>query len=128
MSEEISKSENNSSSKSSELFQKARVLMDEKKFDEAAKLFQQSISLNPHFKSLELLGECFIRLDRLQEAIIPLAAAITLNRGVRASALLAKVFLDLENYGMAKDLADTALTRDPHNKTALNIIKIIDEK
>jgi tetratricopeptide (TPR) repeat protein len=128
MNNQISKAENNDSARSSKLYNQARVLMTEKKLDEAAEMFQQSISLAPHFKSLELLGECFILLNRIKEAVVPLAAAVTLNRGVRAAALLAEVFLKLEDYGKAKDLAETALRRDANNKTALNVMKIVSEK
>jgi tetratricopeptide (TPR) repeat protein len=112
---------------SSELYLKARQAMDEGKLEDAVVLFQQSISYDPHFKSLELLGECFVRLNRLSEAIVPLAAAASLNKGVRAPSLLAEVFLKLEDYGKAKNMAETALSRDPNNRKAQEVKRIVAE-
>jgi tetratricopeptide (TPR) repeat protein len=106
---------------SSELYIKARQMMDEGNLEGAVELFEQSISDYPHFKSLELLGECFIRLNRFSEAIIPLAAATTLNKGVRAPSLLAEVFLNLKDYRQAREIAELALSRDSKNRTALEI-------
>ena len=110
-------------SQSSELYRRARELMGKNRLEEAVSLFQQSVALSPHFKALELLGECYVRLNRLPEAVVALAAATTLNRGVRAPSLLADVLLQLEDYDGAKEAAEIALSRDPHNRIALNAKK-----
>lgn len=102
-------------------------MMDEGSLDEAVALFQQSIVSWPHFKSLELLGECFMRLDRLHEAIVPLAAAASLNRGVRAPSLLAEVFLRLEDYPAAREMVEVALSRDPLNRKAQEVKRAVAE-
>lgn len=65
-----------------ELYYEARQTMDAGNLEDAVKLFEQSISITPHFKSLELLGECLINLNRSAEAIIHLESAIQLNKGV----------------------------------------------
>lgn len=112
---------------SHELYLEARRLMDENNLDEAIKLFQQSISDYPHFKSLELLGECFIRAERLLEAVVPLAAATTLNKGVKAPSLLSDVFLKLKEYQRASETAEIALSREPNNKTAQEVKRLSNE-
>ncbi len=94
------------------------------RFEAAAALFQQDINIQPHFKSLELLGECLIALGRPQKAIVPLAAATALNNGVRAPALLAEVFWNLDQKTDARRLSEVALMRDPSNKKA----KAVQEK
>jgi tetratricopeptide (TPR) repeat protein len=111
-------------SQSSELYRQARELMEKNRLEDAVPLFRQSIALSPHFKALELLGECLVRLNRLPEAVVPLAAATTLNRGVRAPSLLADVFLKLEDYNGAYEAAEIALSRDPNNRLALNAKKV----
>ena len=73
-----------------ELYEAGRLQMAAGAFEEAVALFLQSVTLNPHFKALELLGECRLRLQQWKEAIIPLAAATTLNRQSRAPSLLAE--------------------------------------
>ena len=55
------------------------------------------------------------------EAIVPLAAATTLNRGVRAPSLLAEVFMHLEEWPDAEALAAIALSRGPNNKRARHV-------
>jgi tetratricopeptide (TPR) repeat protein len=112
---------------SSDLYRKARALMNEKKFEDAVVLFQESAALDPHFKTLELLGETYICLNRLKDAIIPLAAAVSLNKGVRAASLLAEVFLRLNKLTAAREIAETALSREPNNRKALNILKVLAE-
>ncbi len=116
---------NESLADASDLYHQAREMMDKNLLEEAVVLFQNSAELDPHFKTLELLGECYIRLNRQREALIPLAAAISLNKGVRAASLLADVFLKLKDYDKAKDMADIALSREPNNKKAIEVNKII---
>ncbi len=60
-----------------DLYRQSRQAMDEGRLYDAVALFQRSIELWPDFKTLELLGECLMRLDRLREAVVPLAAATT---------------------------------------------------
>jgi len=102
-------------------------MMDENKLDEAVLLFQQSIALDPHFKSHELLGECYILLNRLQEAIVHLTEATRLNSGVRAPSLLAEAFLKLKDFTRAVETAEIALSRDPNNRRARRIKKLAAE-
>jgi Flp pilus assembly protein TadD len=83
-------------SQASELYRQAREQMAQNQLVAAVSLFQQSIALSPHFKALELLGECFIRLNRLAEAIVPLAAATTLNKGVRGPIFIGRCFPEVE--------------------------------
>ena len=82
-------------SPASQLYEQARRLMADGSFEQAVELFHQSAVESPHFKTYELLGECYMRLKRLTEAIPFLAAATILNRGVRAPSLLAEVWLAL---------------------------------
>ena len=105
----------------SRLYGRGRQRMDAGALEEAVVLFEQSVALEPHFKTLELLGECLDRLGRVREAIVPLAAATTLNAQVRAPALLADVFLRLEQFEDARAMAELALARDPANRAARRV-------
>jgi len=109
-------------------YQRARELMDRGRYAEAVPLLQESIAAVPHFKSLELLGECFVNLGKLNEAVVPLAAATTLNNGVRAPALLAEVFLRLGDHDDAQALAGVALARSATNRMALAVRKALGER
>ena len=111
---------------SSTFYEQARQAMERGALEEAVSLFEQSIADSPHFKALELLGECLVKLGRASEAIIPLAAATTLNRGVRAPALLAQVFLELSAYQDGLDMAELALSRHPSNRLALHIKEVAE--
>ncbi len=104
-----------------ELYNRARAAMDAGQLETAVGLFHQSIDASPHFKALELLGQCLMALGRPQKAIVPLAAAATLNNGVRAPALLAELFWELGQKTDAAQLAEIALARDPNNKKARTV-------
>jgi predicted Zn-dependent protease len=104
-----------------ELYEAGRALMDAGALVSAASTFEESVRLDPHFKTLELLGECLFRAGRPREAIVPLAAASPLNPGVRAPALLAEVFLELNSRHDAEAMATLALSRDPSNRRALAV-------
>lgn len=95
--------------------------MERGEHTQAVVCLQENVAADPHFKTLELLGECLIVLGRLQESIVPLAAATTLNKGVRAPALLAEVFWHLNQFHDAKEVAEIALGRDPRNRKAYTV-------
>ncbi|HXJ56046.1 MAG TPA: tetratricopeptide repeat protein [Verrucomicrobiae bacterium] len=73
-------------SPASQRYDEARRLMEDGGVEQAAELFRQAAIELPHYKTYELLGECYMRLERFNEAIPWLAAATTLNAGVRAPA------------------------------------------
>jgi tetratricopeptide (TPR) repeat protein len=102
-----------------DLYHRGRVAMEEGALEEAVALFQQSIRAWPHVKTLELEGECLLRLGRPREAIVPLAAATALHPAARPPALLAQVFLALGHYGEAVKFAEEALRRTPGDAMAL---------
>lgn len=108
---------------SKEVYDKARVAMDAGHLEEAVRLFQQSAQSTPHYKTYELLGECLARMERFPEAVVYLAAATTLNRGVRAPSLLAQVFLKLGESSDAQHAAEVALSRDPTNRLAKEVLE-----
>jgi tetratricopeptide (TPR) repeat protein len=95
--------------------------MEDGGVEQAAELFRQAAIELPHYKTYELLGECYMRLERFTEAIPWLAAATTLNAGVRAPSLLAEAWLALGCHAEALAAADIALTRDSKNKAALRV-------
>jgi hypothetical protein len=70
----------------------------------------------PHFKSLELLGEAFMRSGDPQRAIVPLAAAANLNAQVRAPSLLVEALLSVGDRLKAHEIAKLALSREPSSR------------
>jgi hypothetical protein len=79
---------------------------------------EESAELDPHFKTLELLGEAWLRKGVPQNAVVPLAAATTLNDQSRAPSLLAEAFAALGEDLEAHRIAKVALTRDSGNRRA----------
>lgn len=115
-------------SEASRLYEEARARMERGDLESAVEAFQESIRLGPHFKSLELLGECYMRLHRCREAVVPLAAATALNRQARAPSLLAEVFMTLGDFHAAEEMAEQALSRAPTNRKALRVRKSIADR
>ena len=110
-------------SPASQLYEQARSFMDKDSWEDAIVLFKKAAELTPHFKTYELWGECLMKLGRFSEAILPLAAATGLNKGIRPSSLLSDAFFQASHYSEAVDAAKTALERDPKNKIALSILE-----
>jgi tetratricopeptide (TPR) repeat protein len=84
----------------------------------AIALFEESAQIEPHFKTLELLGEAWLRLGQPKRAVVPLAAATALNEQVRAPSLLAEALLALGDQILAHRIAEIAIAREPNNKKA----------
>ena len=103
-------------------YQRGSELCRAGQFAEAVPFLRRSAMLQPHFKTFELLGECFLRLGSAAEAVPFLAAATSLNRGIRAPALLAEAFLLLDATDDARQFADLVLARDPNNRQAKDVL------
>ena len=109
-------------SSSHALYQLARSQMESMDFESAIKALAASIAIDPHFKSLELLGECLLKVGRPIEAIVPLAASATLNPGVRARSLLAQAFLECRDHRRASEFAAQVLATAPGNRLAKQVL------
>jgi len=93
---------------------------------EAGALFEQSNQAFPHFKTLELLGECKLALEEPFAALIPLAASVGLGtNSFRAMCLLAKAFADLGRTKEALKYADRALLMKPDFKKTRDLKELL---
>ena len=92
-------------------------------FAAAAKSLQRAVELDPHPVALQLLGETWMKLNQPERAIIPLAAAVTLDRKGGAAALLAHAFMRLRREGEAHAMATLALKRRPGDRYALEVLE-----
>jgi len=101
-----------------ELFEAGRAALQANDVDAAIGHLEESIAQSPHFKALELLGEAWLKKGEPRRALVPLAAATTLNAQVRAPSLLAEALLALGNSLEACRIAQLALGRDSSNKKA----------
>lgn len=102
-----------------EKYEAGRVAMEKADFDRAILLFEESVKLSPHFKTLELLGECKINIGRPSEAILPLAAAVGLGTNAfRAMYLLAKAYSEMGDRKTALSFSEKALQMNPNFKRA----------
>jgi tetratricopeptide (TPR) repeat protein len=108
-------------------YNQGRALMQSGQFHEASILFLESCNLEPHFKTYELLGECYQNLNQFPISIPFLAASTLINNACRAPMLLAKSYYELKTYDLAIKYAELALARSPNanhntNKIVLEII------
>ena len=91
-------------------------------FEQAIECFRLSDKESTHFKSLELWGECELKLGNPLKAVIPLTAATELNKGVRALSLLAEAYNSIDEVTKAIKLARLVLEIAPGNKIAKGIL------
>jgi tetratricopeptide (TPR) repeat protein len=109
-------------------YQAGRVALDAGDLNVAVTQLEASVSAFPHYKALELLGEAWLKKGEPQRAVVPLAAATTLNRQVRAPSLLAETLLVLGDRLQAHRVAQLALERDPHNRKARAVLAATAEE
>ena len=101
------------------LYQTGVALIEKKAFAEAADMLQQSARLRPHFKTFERIGECFVELGRINEAILYFSAASGLgNKQYKALYLLAKALIEIGDLDAAKAKLNEALQLNPSFKAA----------
>jgi tetratricopeptide (TPR) repeat protein len=102
-----------------EAYQCGRQAMKDKKYAEAIEHLERSIKIAPHFKTLELLGECKLEVGEAKDAIVPLAAAAGLGSNeFRANYLLGVAYAKLGNIQAALQFLDRALKMNPQFKKA----------
>ncbi len=89
----------------------------------AVKTLQRAVDLDPHPVALELLGDLWVRLNQPERAIIPLAAAVTLDQNGGAASALAHVFMRLRREREAHAMASIALARRPGDRSALEVLE-----
>lgn len=108
---------------SSRLVHKAQQQADKGELAAAAKTLQRAVDLDPHPAALEMLGGLWMKLNQPERAIIPLAAAVTLDVRGGAAASLAQVFMRLRREGEAHAMAMLALERRPGDRQALEVLE-----
>jgi tetratricopeptide (TPR) repeat protein len=111
---------------SQSLYYQGREAMDRGDLQAAVDLFQQSIDLFPHFKTLELQGECLLTLGRPTSAIIALAASATLgSRPFRSLYLLAQALVQIGDNRKAIEKLSEALAMQPDFASAKALLSEI---
>jgi len=105
---------------SHEAYNAGRALMESGKYLEAVEVFERSAAAFPHFKTLELLGECKLLVGDPLGAIIPLAAALGLGTNAfRSAYLLSKAFAEIGVIHDAIIYVDRAIEMNSQYKRAL---------
>ena len=108
---------------SSRLVHKAQQQAEKGDLAAAVKTLQRAVDLDPHPIALEMLGGLWLKLNQPERAIIPLAAAVTLDAKGGAAAALAHVFMRLRREKEAHAMARLALDRRPGDRQALEVIE-----
>jgi len=111
-----------------ELYDSARTHMEAGEFAAALARLQGSAVIHPHAKTLELIGDCLMKLGRPAEAIIPLAASKGLSRHTPATMRLAEAFLAIGDVVSAKSHAEEAVAIMPHHGPARAILARVVEQ
>jgi len=109
------------------LFNQARDAVDRGDIENAIRLFQASLLLEPHYKTALLLGECLVRKERWLDAVVPLAASTTLNNQAIAPTLLAEVMLKLDEPWQALRFVRMGLDRNPNYGRAKALLPFAEE-
>jgi len=102
-------------------FEAGRSKLEDGDVEGAITELQRSADAYPHFKTLELLGQAWLLLGKPERAVVPLAAATTLNPQATAPSLLAEALAAIGEEILAHRVALLTLERDPRNKRARSV-------
>jgi tetratricopeptide (TPR) repeat protein len=105
------------------LYERGRQAIHDGDFEEAVQLLTRSSQADPHYKTLELLGESLQKLGRYRESVVPLAAATALSRHHRAPALLSRSLLEAGKREDARAAAWRVIEVDIGNKAARAVLQ-----
>jgi len=105
------------------LYEEGRSAMEAGNVDKAVELLEKSTLLAPHYKTLELLGECMLERKEFARAVIYLAASASLGTNqARPRFLLAKALLHAEEPQAAIPKLEEALVINPDFKAARELL------
>jgi len=103
--------------------------MESGDFKAAIEKLQESAESDPHFKTFESLGECYLELKNYSQAIVYLAASAGLgSKPFRAYFLLAKALLAFGDKEKAVNKLKEALEINSNYKAAKNLLAVILEE
>lgn len=105
-----------------ELYLEGKRLYDNSKLEGAIEKFKLSHKAFPHYKSLELWGDCELKRGNPRLAIMPLTASTELNSSIRAKGLLAQAYESIGDIKRAVSLSQEVIRRAHGNKIAKRIL------
>ena len=100
-----------------------RAQLDTGDADATLRQIEQAAHDDPNPPMLGLLGEAYLRLDRANDAVIPLAAATGLSDHSQYAIILARALLKIGRTDDGMLIAQRILRRDPRNRDALDIMQ-----
>lgn len=92
-----------------DLYQLARGEMNADDIDAAVVHFRQSLDLDMHYKTAELLGECLMKKGKVEDAISVLRKSVAAGKAPRSALLLAEAYLQAGLNSDARQAIDEAL-------------------
>ena len=111
------------------LYQDGRIAMEKRDYRVALENLQQSAAFLVHFKTHELIGECYLELGKPGDAIVHLAAAAALgNKQVRPYLLLAKALKATGEVYQARGMLQKSLSINPNYRSAKEFLKEIEQE
>lgn len=112
--------------KALKLYSEGQTMMARGQYGDAIRFLEGSAKCDPHYKTLELLGECYLEQERFCEAVSALAAATTLSQQPRAAYLLARAFQALGDLRRSREMAELACTRNRRFTPAIRFLEDLE--
>lgn len=105
-------------------FEAGRELVVNENWPEAVACLESCLNENLHYKTLELIGECYAAQDMYRQALHHLLAASTLNKSVRIRYRIAECFIEIDDE-MAELYAKEAIALSPKCKRARAVLELL---
>jgi tetratricopeptide (TPR) repeat protein len=111
-----------------DLYYDARQFFIQRDYSRALSLLQQSLRTSDHFKSREMVGQCWERLGDWSRAVDEYRRALLLNpQSNKTAHLLASLLLDHGDSATARDIVRSILGRCPTYGPARRLLSKIGE-
>lgn len=111
------------------LFNKGRMLFDSFRNIDAIPYLEESLVLDDHFKTRELLGECFEVAGDFDRALFEYTKAVELNpRSNRTCCLLGSLLFITGKKTEARDIIVEVLSRTPTYGPAKDLLSMMDSR
>ena len=113
-----------------EFYYDAKRLFDEQNYAHAIALLKQSIEAKDHFKTREMLGQCYEQLGDSAKAIEEYRWRPRLNpRSNKTAHLLASILLDKGEQAEAREIIASLLARSPTYGPARDLLaRLVDKR
>lgn len=107
-------------------YEDGRNLYGAGKFEEAIRALEKTLKTSPHYKTFEIIGDCYARLDNRTNALTYMLASIAMHPSPRACYWVSNIFIEIGDKENAVKYLKKAISLQPNYKKARDMLLQIE--